>query len=190
MTRRSGFSMVSVAVPVAVAVAAMLVISACSADPEEQVEADLVSVVIADRLSSGHQEGPVAYETSPPLGGDHAGIWQDCGFYTSPILDETAVHSMEHGAVWLAYEPSLDDPGLEEFAGNHRLVIAPYPGLNGPLVATAWGAQIALTGSDDPRLDLFLAEFTDRDVAPEPGGPCTGGFAGTAQDAREAGFGQ
>lgn len=185
-----GRSSSSSTVAVAFAVAAILLLMSCSADTPEQVDAGLADVVTADGLSSGHQEEPVGYESSPPLGGDHAGIWQNCGFYTSPILDETAVHSIEHGVVWLAYEPFFDDPDLQTLAENDRLVIAPYPGLGVPLVATAWGAQISLTGSDDPRLSEFLAEFTDRDTAPEPGASCTGGFAGSAEEARDGGFGQ
>ena len=54
-----------------------------------------------------HVKGSVDYMQSPPVGGDHASIWQNCGFYSEPVRNETAVHSMEHGAVWITYRPGL-----------------------------------------------------------------------------------
>ncbi len=58
-------------------------------------------------LDYDHVKGSVDYMQSPPVGGDHASIWQNCGFYSEPVRNETAVHSMEHGAVWITYRPGL-----------------------------------------------------------------------------------
>ena len=33
--------------------------------------------------------------------GEHNPVWQNCGFYNKPVRDESAVHSLEHGAVWI-----------------------------------------------------------------------------------------
>jgi hypothetical protein len=49
----------------------------------------------------------VDYPQSPPVGGPHNPIWQNCGFYSKPVRDEYAVHSMEHGAVWITYSPTF-----------------------------------------------------------------------------------
>ena len=54
-----------------------------------------------------HTEGNVDYAQTPPAGGPHDPVWQNCGFYTEPVRDENAVHSLEHGAVWITYLPSL-----------------------------------------------------------------------------------
>ena len=43
----------------------------------------------------------------PPTGGSHNPRWQNCGIYTDPVDSSLAVHSLEHGAVWLAYQPDL-----------------------------------------------------------------------------------
>ena len=37
-----------------------------------------------------HTEGPVLYEQNPPVGGDHAPVWQNCGFYDAPVRTENA----------------------------------------------------------------------------------------------------
>ena len=41
----------------------------------------------------------------PPVGGDHNPVWMNCDgdVYKKPIPDVNAVHSLEHGAVWVTY---------------------------------------------------------------------------------------
>jgi len=51
--------------------------------------------------------GPVTYSVSPPVGGDHNAVWMNCGIYSQPVPTERAVHNLEHGAVWITYQPSL-----------------------------------------------------------------------------------
>ena len=58
-------------------------------------------------LEHQHVDGPVSYSITPPVGGPHNGIWMNAGVYTKPIPSERAVHNMEHGAVWITYEPGL-----------------------------------------------------------------------------------
>jgi hypothetical protein len=40
--------------------------------------------------------GDVEYTRTPPANGDHAPLWQNCGFYEKPVRDENAVHSLDH----------------------------------------------------------------------------------------------
>ena len=129
--------------------------------------------------SRNHVDGPVTYEESPPVGGDHAPIWQNCGFYTAPIANENAVHSMEHGAVWITYRQDLPQSDRDELRrvaySQIHILVTPYPDLQAPVVASAWGRQIRLDGVRDPRLAQFLRAFRLGSQAPERGGPCTGG---------------
>jgi hypothetical protein len=124
-----------------------------------------------------HVQGAVDYGTVLPAGGAHAPIWQNCGFYDDPVVTENAVHSLEHGAVWLGYDPALPADArqsLRQLAGGHVLV-SPVEGLEAPVVATAWGKQLATAGVDDPRLAQFVDAFADGSQAPEPGAACSGG---------------
>jgi putative peptide zinc metalloprotease protein len=131
---------------------------------------------ISDRL---HVQVPVDYSHVPPVGGNHAPLWQNCGFYDTPIADENAVHSLEHGAVWIAYRPGLDEDQiatLRNLAGDRsHVIVSLYPDLSAPLVATAWGHQLRLDSANDPRLDEFVNAFHLGRQAPERGGPCSGG---------------
>jgi hypothetical protein len=126
-----------------------------------------------------HLRAPVSYPQTPPVGGNHAPVWQNCGFYEDPVTDENAVHSLEHGAVWIAYRPGLPEEQIDsvrQLAQRQNYVLAsPYPRIPAPVVVSAWGRQLRLDGTDDPRLDQFVRAFRLGTQAPERGGPCTGG---------------
>lgn len=130
-------------------------------------------------LTRNHVTGTVNYPQTPPVGGDHDPTWLNCGIYTSPVRNENAVHDLEHGAVWITYLPTLpaaDIAKLTKFAtGQTYLDLSPYPGLPAPVVASAWGKQIRLTGASDPRLEAFVKKYKQGPQTPEPGAPCTGG---------------
>jgi hypothetical protein len=131
-----------------------------------------------------HVEGKVRYDRRPPAGGAHNAIWLNCGVYDYPVRNENAVHSLEHGAVWITYRPSLPPPEVarlrrlvkSSYRGTDRyLILSPYHGLPAPVVASAWGAQLRLERVDDPRLGAFMAHFAGGGQGGEPEGYCTGG---------------
>jgi len=126
-----------------------------------------------------HTQDTVDYEQTPPAGGEHNPIWQNAGFYEEPVRNETAVHTLEHGAVWITYDPDLPqdqkDRLREIVEGQDCLLASPYPGLDAPVVASAWGAQMRLDGADDPRLQEFISYYRKGPQTPEPGAACTRG---------------
>jgi hypothetical protein len=109
-----------------------------------------------------------------------------------PVPSEYAVHNLEHGAVWITYQPSLPKSalaGLRAFAerqsslspgghqGSRYIDLTPYPGLPAPVVASSWGFQLRLTSPTDPRLQKFVSKFrASKTYTPEYGGECTGGI--------------
>lgn len=128
--------------------------------------------------SNGNIGGSITYEQDPPTNGDHAPYWQNCGYYSSPVENEAAVHSMDHGAVWITYQPDLPEDQVEvlrELAQQEYVLVSPYPDLSAPVVASAWRNQLELTGADDPRLQQFVDQFRISDTAPRSGNGCTGG---------------
>lgn len=151
-----------------------------SSDQDERIP----GVVYFEDLSAQHSMDPVDYEVDPPAGGQHHPVWQNCGFYDEFIVPEHAVHSQEHGAVWITYDPELDEEQvavLEQLASeNSYLLVSPYLGLTSPIVASAWGAQLAVDDVEDERLELFIREFAGN--GPERGAPCTGGTTEVAPE--------
>ena len=129
-------------------------------------------------LSRNHTKEPVDYPQTPPVGGPHNPIWQNCGFYSKPVRNEYAVHSMEHGAVWITYSPDLPKDQVENIKSltqKSYVLASPYPGLPAPVVASAWGKQLRLNSTSDPRLEQFVSTYSQGPQNPEPGAPCTGG---------------
>lgn len=131
-----------------------------------------------------HVAGNVQYDRTPPAGGAHWAVWQNCGIYDQPVPSPAAVHSLEHGAVWVTYQPALPASevmalrGLVQSAywGSQRYVLlSPYPGDPAPIVASAWGAQLRVHSPSDPRLPQFIRHFVGGGQGGESGAPCTNG---------------
>src|SRR5213592_4260101 len=89
-------------------------------------------IVTFSDLARDHVNGPITYPQVPPVGGPHNPVWLNCGIYDRPVPNENAVHSLEHGAVWITYEPDLpaaDVAQLRSLVRGHTYVIlSPYPG--------------------------------------------------------------
>ncbi|GAA4289117.1 DUF3105 domain-containing protein [Georgenia daeguensis] len=130
-------------------------------------------------LSSNHVEGTVDYATTPPVGGDHNTVWQNCGVYTEPVTDENVVHSLEHGAVWIAYSPDLstDDVAIltDKAKGEAYALVSPYEALDASVTLSAWGLQLKVDDPADPRIDAFLERYLQGEQTLEPGAACSGG---------------
>ncbi|MEH3078372.1 MAG: DUF3105 domain-containing protein [Quadrisphaera sp.] len=132
-------------------------------------------------LGREHVTTDVTYDPLPPVGGNHDAVWQNCGVYTdqAQVADRNAVHSLEHGAVWVTYDPSLPADQVatlrEAVSVSDYTLLSPYAGVPSPVVASAWGEQLQLPSADDPRLALFLRKYVQGPQTPEPGAPCSGG---------------
>jgi hypothetical protein len=130
-------------------------------------------------LIAEHRTTLVKYEQTPPVGGPHHPVWQTCGVYTEPISNEHAVHSLEHGAVWITYQPSLPADQVQTLQditrrGTHRL-LSPYPGIDSPIILSAWGYQLRVNDASDARINQFILKYEQGPSTPELGATCTGG---------------
>lgn len=131
-------------------------------------------------LTNLHRPDRISYPMNPPVGGDHNPAWINCGVYTVTLPSELAVHSMEHGAVWITYLPALPADQIELLktitkASNYRL-LNPNSEQDSPVIATAWGVQLKLQTADDPRLQEFISLYENRKDGPEYGAPCSGAY--------------
>ena len=130
--------------------------------------------------SKSHTEEDLDYPTTPPAGGDHLGIWDNCGKYLVELLDEAAVHTLEHGVVWITYLPDIAPREIEKLdellKGNQRFLMSPYTDQPAPIVLTSWGRRLEIENADDPRILAFIEAFTDSPSSPEPGVTCNGGI--------------
>lgn len=146
---------------------------------ERAASGDLSAVKTFDYTGGNHVEGKIDYKESPPVGGEHNGVWLNCGTYDTPVPDEHAVHSLEHGAVWIGYDPDLpeaDVKKLDDALPDTYTILSPYEGkMPGKIVLSAWSNQLSVDSADDPRIKGFIKEYRQGKQTPEPGAACTGG---------------
>jgi hypothetical protein len=174
----------------------ILTLSGCvlaqEASPTPDAGADIFDPAVAEATpipgvetfevtSADHTTNPVDYPQDPPAGGPHDPSWQRCMVYDAPVRNENAVHSQEHGAVWITYQPDLPESDRESLAelaeGQEYVLISPYPELEDLVVASAWGAQLRLDDVNDPRLQAFIERYAGN--GPEGGATCDSGVETT-----------
>jgi hypothetical protein len=144
-------------------------------NPDEAID----GVIVAEgELARGHVSGPVDYPQTPPNSGDHNVTPQQCAVYTEPIAPEHAVHSLEHGAVWLTYNDDVPDDQVAELAskiqGEAYGLMSPVPEQSSPINLSAWGRRLSVESADDKRIDDFIRGYTAGPQTPEPGAACIG----------------
>jgi hypothetical protein len=145
-------------------------------------EPGIAGVVQHPRPTAGHDNSVVyPYEEYPlpPPGDVHWDAWQNCGIYDEPVATEHVLHSLEHGAVWITYQPGLDAAEVarlrERVEGESYLLLSPYPNLQSPIVLTAWGLQLEVQEASDRRIEQFINRYRQGSQTPEPGATCDRG---------------
>jgi hypothetical protein len=132
-----------------------------------------------------HKNGLLIYDPTkygfPPTGGTHNQVWQNCGVYDKPVAAENAVHALEHGAVWITYQPDLPSTEVDKLKAMVKdhpyTLLSPYNGLPSKIVVSGWGKQKAYPAVDE-EIKTFIELYSDKgseSKAPEVGAACTGG---------------
>ncbi len=140
---------------------------------------DIAGLINFGSLSNNHGQVSAADVANvnpnlPPVGGDHSGNALPCTVYNTPVDSVGAIHSLEHGAVWLAYRPDLPDNEVAELAAlaqrEAKILMSPFPGIESDVVMTAWSRQLIIDDVPDERIEEFISRYRNR--APEGGVNC------------------
>jgi hypothetical protein len=127
-----------------------------------------------------HKDGALTYVTNPPVGGAHNPVWQNCmgDIYTEPIANEHAVHSLEHGAVWVTYKQGLAADQVDKLKskveGKDFMLMSPIANLDKNISLQAWGYQLKVDNAGDKRIDEFIKDLR-LNASMEPGAACSSG---------------
>ncbi|MBW8703895.1 hypothetical protein MBT84_30305 [Streptomyces sp. MBT84] len=133
-------------------------------------------------LGRTHTGKTVSYPMEPPVGGDHNPVWQNCNgdVYTKPVNNMNAVHSLEHGAVWVTYNSKAPKADVDALTAKVRktpyTLMSPVEDQKDPIMLSAWAHQRTVKSASDPAVDAFFAQFVQGSQTPEPGAACTGGL--------------
>lgn len=137
----------------------------------------------AKGLGRNHVSTPVKYEMNPPVGGDHSPRWMNCDgdVYKNPVPEVNAVHSLEHGAVWVTYSEKADKAEVDKLAAKVAktpyTLMSPVKEQAGAIMLSAWGKQLTVDKADDARVPQFFTKYVQGPQTPEPGAACTNGLA-------------
>ena len=140
----------------------------------------IAGVEVFSGLTHKHVLTHLTYPQNPPVGGNHSPYVLACAVYRNVVPNEFAVHSLEHGAVWLTYQPDVPAADVNALGGLASLrpaytLVSPYPGQPGRIMATAWGLQLSTSSAQDPRLKEFVQTYAGGGQGGEPGASCKGG---------------
>ena len=145
-----------------------LLLTACSSGSPKPKPTNIGGLqVFEEEPKVRHVKGHVTYDHTPPAGGQHFAQWLRCDVYDEPVPNEFAVHSEEHGAVWLTYQPGEDPAPLRALYETRKdyVLVSPYPGQPGRYMASTWGAQLSVDSGDD--LPVLSAEPLGQADRPE-----------------------
>ncbi|MFB9538258.1 MULTISPECIES: DUF3105 domain-containing protein [Streptomyces] len=135
------------------------------------------------KLARNHVTKAVKYASEPPVGGDHNQAWMNCNgdVYTKELDNTNAVHSLEHGAVWVTYNADAKKADIDALAAKVKktpyTLMSPMDDQKDPIMLSAWGHQRTVKGASDPDVDAFFEKFVQGEQTPEPGAACTNGLS-------------
>ncbi|MFE0460828.1 DUF3105 domain-containing protein [Kitasatospora sp. NPDC058965] len=144
-------------------------------------KAPIAGVKTWDNLTRNHVQGTVNYPMTPPVGGDHNPVWLTCmgNVYDKPVQNENAVHSMEHGAVWVTYNDKASQDDIKTLSDKVKAtpytMMSPYPTEQGTITLSAWGTQLVVDSAKDPRVEQFFTKYVQGPQTQEPGASCSAG---------------
>lgn len=127
-----------------------------------------------------HNDAFNAWTENPPVGGFHNNVWQNCGNYVDPIGTGHGIHSLEHGAIWITYQPGLPQAQIDKLKAladsQTYILVSPFPGIPTPIVLSSWNHQLQVQTADDARIDQFIKVFkNNKTYTPEFGALCSNG---------------
>jgi hypothetical protein len=125
-----------------------------------------------------HTNSTVAYDTSPPVSGEHAFNAAPCGIHATQIPNENMVHALEHGSVGLIYAPTLEAASISAIEGivsgyDDHVFSEPYADpMDSPIAVVAWGHMMRLDTVDQVAITQFIDAFRGDADSPEATTPC------------------
>ena len=113
----------------------------------------------------------------PPTSGAHANpvSW---GVYDTEVRDDQLIHNMEHGGIYVSYQPDLPQDQIEklkkllsepfsnpEFQPK-KIVLAPRAANKSPIVLSSWRRSESLASYDQKKIEEYIKRNLGK--SPEP----------------------
>ncbi len=131
----------------------------------DQPPAKSYAIQGTQHIQEGESHPP--YNSNPPTSGWHYQRDASWGVHEAEIPDEQAVHNLEHGGIWISYQPTLDQASadkLREIARRYRskVILTPRARDDSKIALAAWGKLDALESLDEGRIVTFIKSFINQ----------------------------
>lgn len=115
-------------------------------------------------------ESHPAYNSNPPTSGWHYVVPADWGVYDKPLVDEQALHNLEHGGIWISYK-GIDDQTKENLnkiakANSGSVIMSPREANDSKIILASWTRLEKLDGYDEAKILEFISR--NKNKSPEP----------------------
>ena len=147
-----------------IAVAGWFGIQAITPEPLEND----YSRIMRNEGSSHVQEGTrVTYQSNPPTSGNHWATPLRDGVYDTEKPDEGAIHSLEHGRVWITYKPDIGQEAIDAIKdalkGQFGIIVNPRAVNETDIALSAWMRLDTFNLNEDGTLDTKrILDFIQR----------------------------
>lgn len=119
-----------------------------------------------EHVAPGH---PHEYNSNPPTSGPHFASTAEWGIYKDELPDETLIHNLEHGGIWISYKPDINPEikkKLENFYDKwgRKVIVAPRAKNDSDIALVAWNHLDKFSASEysDERIDKFIKAFRNK----------------------------
>jgi len=110
------------------------------------------------------------YNSNPPTSGWHYLQPANWGVYAKPLVDEQAVHNLEHGGIWISYKDVGEETkiNLEKItkANPRSVILSPRDANDSKIVLASWTRLEKLDSYDEARILDFI--MRNKNKSPEP----------------------
>lgn len=131
-------------------------------DPTIPDESETVRIQSAEHVAP--DAAPTPYNSNPPTSGQHYAQAANWGIYREALPDETLIHNLEHGGIWLSYRDADDENTIAQLADITRrypshVILTHRPVNDSPVAVSAWGRQLKLDTVDSGEIYNFITRY-------------------------------
>lgn len=127
-----------------------------------------IKLIPGSHIPPGKAHDP--YNSNPPTSGPHYEQPANWGVYSTPLVDEQAVHNLEHGGIWISYK-DIDDQTKTQLetianANGRSVIMSPRQENDAKISLASWGRLEKLDGYDESKILEFIR--SNKNKSPEP----------------------
>jgi hypothetical protein len=128
----------------------------------------------------GHAERTAYGGDQPPTSGVHAEP-VEWGAYETEVLDDQALHNLEHGGIYVSYRPDLPQDQIDKMKSllftpyanqdfkPRKILLAPRASNKSPIILSSWLRNQELESYDEEAIKQYVLGNFGK--SPEPNAP-------------------